>query len=171
MAKYGPNVFAAWQNSQDLLIAWQNRYLPYLQTSHVATYFGLRFQCVQSLLMVEPGNLSYVEQSNCRRETTTFGPKPLVFRMKSHFSNILNSTSSSLCKSESRPTHSYEMSTNFKYQDLTSGSAEFRVLDLQPGSEADIIQCLIRTTSVSLPTSYAALSYCWADQSITKTSL
>jgi hypothetical protein len=31
MAKYGPNLFAAWaawQNSDDLLIAWQNRYLP-----------------------------------------------------------------------------------------------------------------------------------------------
>jgi hypothetical protein len=24
MAKYGPNLFAAWQNSDDLLIAWQN---------------------------------------------------------------------------------------------------------------------------------------------------
>jgi hypothetical protein len=60
------------------------------------------------------------------------------------------------------------MSTNYEYQDLTLGSGEFRVLDLQPGSEADIIQCLIRTTSVSSSTSFEALSYCWGDQSITK---
>jgi hypothetical protein len=29
MAKCGPNLFAAWQNSDELLITWQNRYLPY----------------------------------------------------------------------------------------------------------------------------------------------
>jgi hypothetical protein len=60
------------------------------------------------------------------------------------------------------------MSTNYKYQDLAPDSGVFRVLDLQRGSEADVIQCLIRTTSVSSPTSYEALSYCWGDQSITK---
>jgi hypothetical protein len=35
MAKYGPNLFAAWQNSDDLLIAWQNRDLPLICSSTI----------------------------------------------------------------------------------------------------------------------------------------
>jgi hypothetical protein len=38
MAKYEPNLFAAWQNSDELLITWQNRYLP-LQESIAASCF------------------------------------------------------------------------------------------------------------------------------------
>jgi len=33
MAKYGLNLFTVWQNSDDLLIAWQNRDLPYFLIS------------------------------------------------------------------------------------------------------------------------------------------
>jgi Heterokaryon incompatibility protein (HET) len=60
------------------------------------------------------------------------------------------------------------MSTKYEYKNLKSGSADFRVLDLQPGSKGDPIQCQIWTTSVASSTSYEALSYCWGDKSITK---
>jgi hypothetical protein len=39
MAKYGPNLFAAWQNSDDLLIAWQNRCLPLLLWQHASAFY------------------------------------------------------------------------------------------------------------------------------------
>jgi hypothetical protein len=43
MAKYGPNLFAAWQNSDDLLITWQNRYLPYLYIKRFILIIGKAF--------------------------------------------------------------------------------------------------------------------------------
>jgi hypothetical protein len=71
-------------------------------------------------------------------------------------------------KSCRQPTKSYQMPTNYKYLSLNPTLGEFRVLTLQPGSGTASIQCLIQTTSITTPTSYEALSYCWGDSSVTE---
>ena len=60
------------------------------------------------------------------------------------------------------------MPTNYDYLTLNPTLGEFRVLALQPGSDTDIIQCLIQTASITSPPPYEALYYCWGDASMTK---
>lgn len=53
------------------------------------------------------------------------------------------------------------------YESLDVDSYEIRILTILPGLPASIVSCTMQRTSLISPIKYAALSYCWGDDSIT----
>ena len=65
------------------------------------------------------------------------------------------------------------MATEFQYTPLdTTKRAGFRLLDLLPGDESAVIECILRRTSGSLLSgTYEAVSYTWGRELVTETIL
>jgi hypothetical protein len=53
--------------------------------------------------------------------------------------------------------------SKFRYTPLTNPESDLRLVEIQPGQQADILKCTISTHHSLVPPSYQALSYAWGD--------
>ncbi len=53
------------------------------------------------------------------------------------------------------------------YESLDADSYEIRMLSILPGAPSSIVRCTMQKTNLITPIKYAALSYCWGDETIT----
>ena len=53
------------------------------------------------------------------------------------------------------------------YESLDADSYEIRTLSILPGAPSSIVRCTMQKTNLITPIKYAALSYCWGDETIT----